>query len=282
MEKDAWNKVVNWVMSERRTEKMRALGEERERRLREVAKADDTLEGLGSEEDDGPNGVLGDCCPKKRRVSVTVPLPSADSPGSVKMGTEDGKGSNSRSLSGRSGSPTATIFGPSAASTCSTPRRTAYPSIARFIWPALSTPQRPNSPRRFSEKKRNGIYSGMGEYSPRGRGGTYTPPRILPSGDETATHGANGSSAPSLHTFDFVSPLGPVMFGKLSNGEPGTPTMTRKASLEAVKEDPAEDEEGWTVVQGKRGRRAGSLPCREKTESMNPELEGGEGMDLGT
>jgi len=55
--------------------------------------------------------------------------------------------------------------------------------------------------------------------------------------------------------------------------------------LEAVREDPAgEDEGGWTVVQGKRGRRAGSLPCMEKASAeafVKSEVAApGERMDL--
>ena len=106
----------------------------------------------------------------------------------------------------------------------------------------------------------------MGEYSPRGRGGTYTPPRILPSGDETApaSYSSNGSPAPTLPKFDFVSPLGPVRSGLLDTAV-GHPGLQRKGSLDVVKEEPSEgDVDGWTVVQAKRGRRAGSAPCRDK------------------
>lgn len=280
--KDSWNKIANWVMNERRIEKLRALGEERDRRLREVAKADDYLEALGSNDGDRTNGLDGGFCPKKARTTESVPLPSAESHGVEAIKSEGGRIGISKMIWTRPDSPAPTVFGPSAVLPCNTPRRTASPSLAGVIRPALSTPQRPNSPRRL-DKKRNGIYTGMGEYSPRGRGGTYTPPRILPSGDETAPTGANGSPAPSLHRFDFVSPLGPVKLGKLSNGDASSPMMARKASLEAVREDPAEDDgKGWTVVQGKRGRRAGSMPCREKAEGISVEGTQGEGMDLGS
>ena len=121
------------------------------------------------------------------------------------------------------------------------------------------------SPRRFADKRR-AVYTGIGEYSPRGRGGTYTPPRILPSGDETAPQ-RTGSPAPSLHKFDFVSPLGPAKLGRYESEE-RTSQLGRKASLEAVKEEPQEgDEDGWTVVQS-RSPRGGSMPCREKAKGI--------------
>ena len=261
-EKDAWNQVVNWVMSERRIEKMRAVHEERDRQLRDVAKVEEMSEGA-------TNGVeMDDICSKKRRMSATVPLPPTDSP------------SQERASWIRPDSPAHSIFGPSAAASVSTPQRTGSPSLVSFIRPALSTPQRPMSPRRLTERKRSGIYTGIGEFSPRSRGRTYTPPRILPSGDETAPNG-NGSPAPSLPNFDFVSPLGPVKLGKLSNGESGTPTVVRRVSLEVVKEEAAEEEgEAWTLVQSKRGRRAGSAPCPEKAKEMDEGKLREEGMDV--
>ena len=220
-EKAAWNEVVNWVMSERRVEKLRAVEEERTKRLNEVAQVEEY------EEDRG----------KKRKTGATVPLPIVDSPNGSKAG-----------------SPTPSILG------LTTPRR-ATPVVGGLIRPAISTPQRPNSPRRFEKRRHNGS-----DYSPRGN--TYTPPRILPSGDETAPF-ANGSPVPTLPKFDFVSPLGPVKMGRLE-----TP---RKGSLEVVKEEPLED--GWTVVQNRKARRADSAPCRDKAQEMedgNP----GDGMTM--
>lgn len=241
-DKASWNEMINWVMSERRVEKLRAVEEERAKRLKEVTKRDEVLEGVGQ---------LDDVCPKKRKTTVTVPLPPVDSPcGSAK-----------------STSPAPGIFGPAA--TVVTPKRTSSPSVAGFIRPSLSTPQRPNSPRRF--EKRRSVYNGVGEYSPRGRG-TYTPPRILPSGDETAPFAI--SPAPSS-TFDFVSPLGPVRLGKLET--PGE--LHRKGSLDVVKEEPAEDG-SWTMVQGKRSKRAGSLPCREKAAGFEIKVDGGMAVDV--
>jgi hypothetical protein len=128
--------------------------------------------------------------------------------------------------------------------------------------PAFTSPQRPISPRRL-ERKRNGVYSGLGEYSPRGRGGTYTPPRILPSGDETAV---SPSPVPSSRIFDFVSPLGPPRDAAKVDENMRLPrkATTRRTSLEAVKEEALEDEgEGdWQVVQ-RRSRRGESAPCQE-------------------
>ena len=280
IEKESWNRLVNWVMDERRIEKLRSVGEERGRRLLEVAKTDGRPD---SGEPDGivlPKSPPDDSCPNKRRFLAPIHVPAT---GSFGKSTSDGECLvSSHSLGERSGSPTTSIFGPGAVDPHPTPRKIAASTIAGMIRPALSTPQHPNSPRRFAEKKRNGIYTGLGEYSPRARGGTYTPPRILPSGDETAPVARNGSPAPTLRNFDFVSPLGPVMHGKLSGGEDRRPQKGRKASLEAVKEEAGEDNtEGWTLVQGKRGLRAGSLPCREKAESME-EGSQPERMDLGT
>lgn len=231
-EKASWNELVNWVMSERRVEKLRAVEEERTRRLKEVTKSDH-LEGLGE---------YDVAAPKKRKTSGTVPLPPTDSPnGSVK-------------------SLEATIFGPGANVT---PKRVGSPSLAGIIRPSLVTPKRPSSPRRYS---RRSVHNGMGEYSP--RGATYTPPRILPSGDETAPFGRqNGSPAPSLQTFDFVSPLGPVKSGRLE-GTLSANSLQRKGSLEVVKEEAAEGD-GWTLVEGKRSKRAGSAPCQKLKEASS-------------
>lgn len=241
-EKTAWNELVNWVMSERRVEKLRALDEERKKRLQAIAQESDFLNGEG----EARCMDRVDDCPKKRRMTATVPLPPTDSP-----------------KTSRANSPASSIFGPAASA--STPKRMASPALASFIRPALSTPQRPHSPRRVGDRRRS-VYTGIGEYSPRGRGATYTPPRVLPTGDETAFY-ASGSPAPSLQTFDFVSPLGPVRLGRLDS-EPTYPKLQRKGSLEAVKEEPTETEDGWTVVKGKRGKRAGSLPALEKKDGI--------------
>ena len=171
----------------------------------------------------------------------------------------------------RSHSPatTSSIFGPSATSNIAM-RRTASPFAPGYIRPALSTPQRPMSPRR-TEKRRSGVFSGSGELSPRIRGSTWTPPRILPSGDETApsAYASTGSPVPSRQKFDFISPLGPVRLGKLGGMEgdsdsPAMPKLGRAdslgAGLESVKEEPGE-EDGWTMVRNGRKKRAGSAPC---------------------
>jgi hypothetical protein len=117
---------------------------------------------------------------------------------------------------------------------------------------AVTSPLRPISPRRPDKKR---IYSGLGEYSPRGRGRTYTPPRILPSGDETAV---SPSPVPSARRFDFVSPMGPPR-----DVERGS----RRASLEAVKEESPEDDGEWQVVH-RRSRRGDSAPCKESQDTM--------------
>ncbi|WVQ67527.1 uncharacterized protein L199_005727 [Kwoniella botswanensis] len=254
-DKDAWNKTVNWVMNERRIEKLRSVSEERDKQLKMVMKSE-VLEGKGEGRDrpcdgDEISNIFG---PKKRRTFAAAM-------------EENGSSSGTEGVS-------SSIFGPiSVNGSPSTPQRTASPSLASIIRPTLLTPQRPNSPRRSSrEKRRNGIYIGMGESSPRGRGGTYTPPRILPSGDETAVR-SSGSPVPTLQRFDFVSPLGPVKQGKLANGVSGesqaVPSMLgntgRSGSLEVVREEEGE-EDGWTVVEKKGRRRAGSEPAAEKKE----------------
>lgn len=166
-QKAAWNDQVNWVMNERRVEKMRNLHSEREKRVEHVD--DDDL--------------------RRKR-------------------------------------------------TC--PDRAVDAGIFKVPDPPLS-PRRPISPRR-PERKR--IYTGLGEYSPRGRGNTYTPPRILPSGDETAV-----SPVPSSRRFEFCSPLGPAR-----------DAGARRGSLEAVKE-----EDDWQVVQ-RRSKRGESAPCADGTD----------------
>lgn len=284
-DKEAWNKVVNWVMNERRGEKIRTVNEAREKRLMELAESQSANRGDCPEAGDGKEGT-GDCeedgwLGKKRRTVCPDTLPPNLSGG----GTSSG-GETDRSLPQtpwtRSESPVQSIFGPAATVPCNTPRRTGSPSLASYIRPSLSTPQRPLSPRRLAaEKRRSGIFTGVGEYSPRaGRGGTYTPPRILPSGDETAP--STGSPAPS-GSFDFVSPLGPVRLGKLADA-PSGPGLTRKGSLDVVKEE-EEDVDGWTVV-GKKGRerRVGSAPCADKSDmdvAVNGSVEvGEESMEL--
>jgi hypothetical protein len=258
-EKAAWNEQVNWVMNERRVEKLWAIEAERTKRLREVAKVDGDVRIVNGDAD-------GDDCPRKRRMTATVPLPF-DSPGLEKSTPDKERGGIFRVpwLSGKGDTRHERLGSP-------------LQPLSGHIRPGLLTPTRPMSPRRI-EKKRgsiSGIYTGVGELSPRGRGTTYTPPRILPSGDETAP---TGSPVPSLQNFDFVSPLGPVKSGRL--------TAQRQVSLEAVKEEPGEEgddaKEGeWTLVQP-RGRRGGSAPCREKAGEMGSQREimvEGEGMRM--
>ena len=228
-EKDAWNKVVNWVMTERRVEKLRALEVERHKRLFQVASADFAFEAVGERCSDSETDG------KKRRTKLPI---------------WDGEevGGDVRRAS------TSSIFGQAAVKGESPIVRPSSParSLPGLFRPALSIPSRPLSPRKLAEKKR-AVLIGVGEISPR-RGGTYTPPRILPSGDETAPE-RTSSPVPSRN-FDFVSPLGPVRLGLLSNGHAiGGPETLRRGSLDPVKEE-VEDGEGWTLV---RGRRAAML-----------------------
>ncbi|KIR77100.1 hypothetical protein I306_05920 [Cryptococcus gattii EJB2] len=254
-EKEAWNRQVNWVMGERRVEKLRSTAEEREKRLRAVARSTFTPVNEGQECPDPCEEEIGSFfdCPKKRR---TVPR------------NENNVNASSDSCS--------TIFGPTAPTFPHTPPRTASPSVASLIRPSLSNTTRPSSPRRTptrSDKRR--VHSFISDLSPASRR-TYTPPMILPSGDETAPPSFGSATLPSEMKdgkFDFVSPLGPVKKGKLSsNPEPlasstsssiSKPQLGRSGSLEIVREE--EEEDGWTVVQ-RRGRRAGSEPVKQTME----------------
>jgi len=202
-QKAAWNEQVNWIMNERRVEKMRHVTEQRERQLVVAA-------------------------------SKAVP-PTLDE--------EPAEGRKKRSCTDRE----AGIFSIAAP--------IVHPAIQKHTFPS---PQRPISPRR-TDKKRNGIFSGLGEYSPRGRGTTYTPPRILPSGDETAV---SPTPAPSSQHFDFVSPLGPARHERRLSNRTRSGDMSR-SNLEAVKEEVLEDDgEGeWQVVQ-RRNKRGDSAPCQ--------------------
>jgi hypothetical protein len=123
--RDAWKKLVNWVMDERRLEKLCALNAEREQHIHQL--------------------VSNDNIPQDSKTKR---------PRHTEVHTDDRGG----------------IF--------KVPWQNA-------IRPALAIPSRPISPRRMQRRT---------------QGGTYTPPRILPSGDETAP-------APSLKSFAFVSPL---------------------------------------------------------------------------
>jgi hypothetical protein len=280
-DKEDWNKVVNWVMGERRMEKLRALTEEREKRLRAVARVDESAlcDSAGQKEME-----MDDFLPKKRRMSSTIPLP-------IEGINTAGASSSSKSSAPTKGSeqPCSSIFGPNALTPCTAPRRTSSPLLASFIRPSLSSP-RPASPRRFEKRSGKVVYSGVGELSPRARGRTYTPPRILPSGDETAPYAKSGSPAPSRH-FDFVSPLGPVRLGRLSDPHLQSdgvemPALTLSESMAAnsnlrlrlgtVNEEP--DEERWMTVRRKRG---GSMPMNLFEGKGIPVAVGGDDrMDL--
>lgn len=212
---------------------MRNINEEREKRLQAVARDPEMPEKTVAEEEWGPSSSKRNCV-------------------DASQGADQGK---------RLGDGIFAI-----PSTSTSPRsHTASP----LFKPVIGSPQRPGSPRRL-EKRRNGIYAGMGEYSPRGRRTTYTPPRILPSGDETAPNmQTSPSPVPSSLRFDFVSPLGPMHEGTLADGPRRSGSMSR-ISLEAVKEEPLEGEgEGeWTVVQ-KRGQRSGSAPCQKPQDGTS-------------
>lgn len=230
--KEAWNEHVNWVMNERRVEKLRNLNEEREKKLRAVAKAPD-------------------------------PVETED--------TTDSRKRNCRNGVDRSDRDPAGIFALPAEAT--PPRSLTGSPLFR---PVSQSTVRPMSPRRL-EKRRNGLHVGMGEYSPRGRGSTYTPPRILPSGDETAptVQSTSPSPVPSSLRFDFVSPLGPVRKGTLEERpDPRRSGSLGGHTLEAVEEEVLEDEgEGeWQVVQRRSDRRNSAPSLEAPTKSVEFEI----------
>jgi hypothetical protein len=250
VEKEQWNKFSAWLMDERRVEKLRALVEERDRRLKAITQSD-----VVDVDDDGDK-------PRKRRVTASFPpFNYVNTQHTVQKVEGDS--------SERGG-----IFKVTTRSTPprepKTPNNSVKTPMATYIRPALSTPYRPSSPRR-TERRRNGIFNVAGDFSPRPRGRNYTPPRLLPNGDETAPFGSP-SPAPSRHKFDFVSPLGPVKLGTLTDADEDTimqPKNSLGSSLEAVQEE-GEEEGSWTVVTHRRQKRAGSAPVDKAEKSVVP------------
>jgi len=202
-QKAMWNDQVNWIMNERRTEKMRLVAEQRERQLLIANSTTPTVSELAPPE----SRKKRNCTDKDAGIFSVAPV---------------------------------------------------NPTIQKHA----GSPQRPISPRR-NDKRRNGVYAGVGELSPRGRG-TYTPPRILPSGDEMAV---SPSAVPSSRHFDFVSPLGPSKQDRQLNASTSRTGEMRRTSLEAVKEETLEDEGEWQVVQ-RRPRRGESAPCQDAPSVM--------------
>lgn len=257
-QKAEWNKFVNWIMDERRIEKLRALMDERDRRLKAVTQESTELEGFGEVDAREEKGS------RKRRVTHSEPsIAYISTAHKIKKvdGNPNERGGIFKVTPSASSSPISAPPTPSNS-------RNATP-MSSYIRPALSAPYRASSPRR-AERRRNGVFTTVGDFSPRGRGGTYTPPRVLPTGDETAPFGSP-SPAPSLKKFDFVSPLGPVKFGKLSTDIDDDTIMLSKnaipgSNLEAVLEE--EEDGSWTVVTGRRQKRAGSAPVEQAEKSV--------------
>lgn len=266
-EKEEWKAFVNWLMDERRVEKLRVVCEERDRRLREVTKTEPV--------DDWDDYEVESLQPRKRRVTPSIP-PFSYAPINKKKTVQKVEGDpNERggifritALKSASASPANSTPGPTASSSKSVTPMSSY------IRPPLSVPYRSGSPRR-ADRRRNGLFAAMGEFSPRGRGGTYTPPRVLPNGDETAVFGSP-SPAPSLKSFDFISPLGAVKRGKLAidmdDDTVMQPRNSLSGNLEAVQEEGEEDDgvPAWTLVSKRRTKRAGSAPVEnvDKVERM--------------
>ncbi|TXT08997.1 hypothetical protein VHUM_02471 [Vanrija humicola] len=272
--KDAWKKFVNWLMDERRVEKLRSLCEERDRRLKAVARSEARDLCAGECNGEEPEALEGS---KKRRVTVTASpqlyAPTASTVFKLETDEPDRGGifqiAAIPSLS-------------SSTSACSQSNNIRSPApMASYIRPALATPYRSSSPRR-ADRRRGSGFPGLGEFSPRARGGTYTPPRVLPSGDETAPYASPSPAPPSLKNFDFVSPLGTSKFVKsILDSDQDTVMLSRNGakgtSLEAVEEEV--EEEGWTVVAKGRTKRAGSAPP-VKTKEPQPRPVGVSSDDM--
>lgn len=272
VEKEQWKKFVNWLMNERRVEKLRALGEEREKRLKAVTQKP----AIEAWEED----ALQDRSPsRKRRVSASLtPLALRVQPEPKmilhKMETDSNERGGIFRLTSMTSSPASTNLASPVSSRAGTP-------MSSYIRPPLSVPHRSGSPRR-SERRRANLFQALGEFSPRSRGSTYTPPRVLPTGDETAPFTL--SPAPSLKSFDFCSPLGPSKYLREAGiGEEDVVMVSKNGnigtSLEAVREEEGEDAT-WTVVLSKgRSKRAGSEPC-EKAKEVVPRMAGVASDDL--
>lgn len=251
-QKESWKSFVNWLMDERRLEKLRTLCEERDKRLKEVA--NQSIIDLGSSDALSCEEKLDN--PRKRQVTCSMPpftytSTSTKTIQKVESDVPERGGIFRVKPLPPNSSPMASVV--TMASPSSSPR-VASP-MASYIRPALSVPYRSGSPRR-AERRRNAGYSNAGESSPRRRNGSFTPPRGSPSKDEPALF-SSPSPAPSLPSFGFK-------FGKQSvddeddqmNGRSYPPATT----LEAVLEE-REEEDTWTVVASKgRNKRSGSAP----------------------
>lgn len=272
-EKEEWKKFVNWLMNERRVEKLRALVEEREKRLKAVTQLPSTENGWEEDafHDNGPS--------RKRRAAVAMsplgkPGPSKSSTTVHKVETDTTERGGIFRITSLNSSPSSINIPSPVSSRAGTP-------LSSYIRPPLSAPHRSGSPRR-SERRRASLFQALGEFSPRSRGTTYTPPRVLPSGDETAPFTL--SPAPTLKSFDFCSPLGPSRYTKgTTNSADDDVVMAAKngstgTSLEAVREEEGEDA-SWTVVVPKsRSKRAGSEPY-EKVKDAVPRRAAGLASD---
>ncbi|EKD00158.1 hypothetical protein A1Q2_05501 [Trichosporon asahii var. asahii CBS 8904] len=273
-QKESWKAFVNWLMDERRLEKLRTLCEERDKRLKEVA--NQSVIDLG-----GFNTLDGEerpCSPRKRQVTCSMPpfTYSSTSTRTVQKIESDvtERGGIFRVKSIASSSASSPYTGPSQSSPGSSPR--VMSPMASYIRPALSIPYRSGSPRR-ADRRRNIAFSSAGESSPRRRSGTFTPPRGSPSNDEPAPF-ASPSPAPTLRSFGFK-------FGKQMTEEEDDQMNGRGlgpvTALEAVLEE-REEEESWTVVAGRgRHKRSGSAPLnRPKEQPPEPSATASDDMNL--
>lgn len=258
-QKESWKAFVNWLMDERRIEKLRTLCEERDKRLKEVA--NQSVIDLGRS-----NSLEGEerpSSPRKRQVTCSMPpfTYSSTATRTVQKIESDvaERGGIFRVKSMAASSAPALSASLPQTSPGSSPR--VLSPMASYIRPALSVPYRSGSPRR-ADRRRNIALSNVGESSPRRRGGTFTPPRGSPSRDEPAPF-ASPSPAPTLRSFGFK-------FGKQPpededdqmNGKSFGPVNT----LEAVLEE-REEEDNWTVVSGRsRHKRSGSAPLDRSKE----------------
>lgn len=273
-QKESWKSFVNWLMDERRLEKLRTLCEERDKRLKEVA--NQSVVDLSSV--NSLDGEERPCSPRKRQVTCSMPpfTYSSTSTKTVQKIESDvmERGGIFRVKSMAFGSTSSSSAGPSQASPGSSPR--VMSPMASYIRPALSVPYRSGSPRR-ADRRRNMALSGVGESSPRRRSGTFTPPRGSPSNDDPAPF-ASPSPAPTLRSFGFK-------FSKQTTEEEDDQMNGRGlrpvTALEAVLEE-REEEDTWTVVPGRgRHKRSGSAPLdRSKDRAPEPSVVASDDMNL--
>lgn len=274
-QKESWKHFVNWLMDERRLEKLRALCEERDTRLKEVANQS-VIETANSNVFESEEGS---CSPRKRQVTSSMPpfTYSSTSTRTVQKIESDvvERGGIFRVKPVSVDAVSATSSGLHQVSPGPSSSRVMSP-MASYIRPALSLPYRSGSPRR-ADRRRNIAFPNGGESSPRRRG-AFTPPRGSPSSDEPAPF-ASPSPAPTLRSFGFK-------FGTALNDEEEDQIIGRRmgvpTALEAVLEE-REEEDSWTLVSNRgcpKPRSESAPPDRSKEPSSDAHLVVSDDMDI--